>query len=113
MMLQLNPYKGYEGYVHSIDADENVIVGRVAGIRDIVTFVASTPAELQREFHISVDEYLAHCAETGKAANKPANGVFQVRVPPELHRRAAMKAEARKQSLNSLVVEAIEAVVGA
>jgi predicted HicB family RNase H-like nuclease len=111
-MLQLKPYKGYEGYVHSVDADENVIVGRVAGIRDIVTFVASTPAVLQTEFHTSVDEYLLHCAEKGKVPNKPANGVFQVRVSPELHRRAAMKAEARKQSLNSLVVEAIEAMVG-
>ena len=32
-------------------------------------------------------------------------------VSPELHRRAAMKAEARKQSLNSLVVEAMEAAL--
>ena len=113
MMLQLKPYKGYEGYIRSVDTDDNVFVGRVAGIRDIVTFVASTPVELQREFQLSLDVYLAHCAENGLTPNKPANGVFQVRVPPELHRRAAMKAEARKQSLNSLVVEALEAVVGA
>jgi predicted HicB family RNase H-like nuclease len=56
-------YKGYEGYVHSIDVAANEINGRVAGIRDIVTFFASNPADLQREFEISLDTYLAFCAE--------------------------------------------------
>src|ERR1035437_10314357 len=100
-MLQLKPYKGYEGYIRSVDTDDNVFIGRVAGIRDIVTFVASTPVELQHEFHVSVDVYLAHCAENGLSPNKAANGVFQVRVSPELHHKASIRAEARKQSLNS------------
>jgi predicted HicB family RNase H-like nuclease len=110
--IQLQPYKGYEGYIHTADHEDNVLVGRVAGIRDIVTFVGSTLADLQREFQLSLDTYLEHCAGQGKKPNKPANGVFQVRVSPELHRRAAMKAQARKQSLNSWVVEALEAAVG-
>lgn len=112
MTVQLQPYKGYEGYIHTVDLEDNVLVGRVAGIRDLVTFVGPTLADLQHEFQISLDTYLEHCAEQGKKPNKPANGIFQVRVSPELHRRAAMKAEARKQSLNSLVVEALEAAVG-
>jgi predicted HicB family RNase H-like nuclease len=111
-MLQLKPYKGYDGYIRTIDPDENLMVGRVAGIRDVVTFVAATPADLQREFQASIDAYLTLCAEKGTKPNKPANGVFQVRVGSELHRKAAMRAEARQQSLNAFVVEALEAAVG-
>jgi predicted HicB family RNase H-like nuclease len=112
MMLQLKPYKGYDGYVHAIDPDDNVISGRVAGIRDVVTFVASTPADLQREFEISVDDYLTFCAEQGKEPDRPASGTFQVRVGRELHRKAAMFAESHHKSLNAVVVEALEALVG-
>ena len=110
-MLQLKSYKGYEGYVRSIDPEDNVIAGRVAGIRDVVSFVGSTPAELQQEFERSINEYLAVCAEQGKRPDKPASGTFQVRVGPDLHRKAAMFAESRHKSLNAVVVEALEALV--
>ncbi|MDB5096505.1 MAG: hicB [Cyanobacteria bacterium RYN_339] len=110
-MLQLKPHRGYEGYIRTVNPDDNVLVGRVAGIRDMVSFVASTPAQLQREFEASVDEYPAVCLEPNAQPNKPASGTFQVRVGQEIHRRAAAKAEARNQSLNALVTEVLEAAV--
>ncbi len=53
-------YKGYSGI---FEADEDGLVGRVSGIRDIVTFEARTLDELVQAFHDSVDDYLAFCAE--------------------------------------------------
>lgn len=57
-------YRGYSARVVR-DDETNVFHGRVHGIRDIVTFEADRAEEVEREFRISVDEYLAFCAEQG------------------------------------------------
>lgn len=55
----------YKGYIARVlyDGEEKVLRGRVAGIDDLVTFEATSVDELEREFHVSVDEYLAFCTE--------------------------------------------------
>ncbi|HZG42383.1 MAG TPA: type II toxin-antitoxin system HicA family toxin [Longimicrobium sp.] len=55
----------YKGYIARVlyDGEEKVLRGRVAGIDDLVTFEARSVDELEREFRVSVDEYLAFCAE--------------------------------------------------
>ncbi len=112
MELTLKPHKGYHGVVNRIDLDENLIAGRVAGLtRDMVTFYASTPIDLQREFEASLDAYLESCAEDGVSPEKPASGVFQVRISPDTHRRLITKAQLRHESLNAVVAEALEVSV--
>jgi predicted HicB family RNase H-like nuclease len=112
MELTLKPYKGYHAVIHQIDLDANLIAGRVAGLtRDLVTFYASTPADLQREFEAGLNAYLEGCAEDGVTPEKPASGVFQVRVPPDIHRKLITKAQLRRESLNAVVAEALEAAV--
>lgn len=66
-------YKGYTARV-SFDADEQLLIGRVEHIRDVVTFQAESVAELEKEFRISVDEYLAFCQERGSPPEKPLGG---------------------------------------
>jgi predicted HicB family RNase H-like nuclease len=63
-------YKGYSARV-LYDAEERVLRGRVAGIDDLVTFEATSIDELEREFQISVDEYLAFCGEQGIEPKEP------------------------------------------
>lgn len=63
-------YKGYTAR-YEFDEDEGVLHGRVDGIRDIVSFVAETVEDLEREFQISVDVYLEFCAERGCEPNRP------------------------------------------
>jgi predicted HicB family RNase H-like nuclease len=63
-------YKGYRGR-YEVDPDEEVLHGRVDGIRDIVTFVADNLEDLEREFRTSVDIYLEWCAESGIEPNPP------------------------------------------
>ena len=92
----------YRGYVARIEYDDHdkILVGRIAGIRDIVSFHGESVAELERAFHESVDDYLEACAKLGQSPDKPASGKLMLRVPPEVHRAALIAAEASGTSLN-------------
>jgi predicted HicB family RNase H-like nuclease len=100
-------YKGYDGSLEYSDEDR-VFYGKIAGIRDMVTFEGDTVATLESNFRDAVNEYLDFCASQGKEPSKPFSGSFNVRTGEELHRRAALYAEQHGQKLNSVVKEALE-----
>jgi predicted HicB family RNase H-like nuclease len=95
-------YKGYAANVEYSDEDK-CFVGRIAGIRDVVGFHGESVAELRAAFEEAVDDYLAMCEKLGKAPNRPYSGHFHLRLDPELHARAAMRAQASGLSLNTWV----------
>ena len=101
-------YKGYAAKIE-FDEDARLLHGEVIGIRDVVTFQADSAAEIESEFHASVDDYLAFCKDRGESPEKPASGKFVVRVRPELHRRLSILAEMEHISLNSLVERTLSA----
>jgi len=51
-------YKGYQGKFE-FDDQANIFHGEVINIRDVITFQATTEAELEQAFRDSVDDYLA------------------------------------------------------
>lgn len=63
-------YKGYTAIVE-LDEEYGVLHGRLAGIRDVITFESETLEGLEREFQNSVDSYLDWCAERGKTPSRP------------------------------------------
>ena len=63
-------YKGYTAR-YEVDDEDGVLHGRVAGIRDVVTFESETLDGLQREFRTSVDVYLDWCAELRREPHPP------------------------------------------
>ena len=97
-------YNGYEGTIKP-SLEDGSLYGKVAFIRDLITYEALTVRELENAFGISVDEYLNDCKELEKEPDKPFKGVFNVRTGPELHRSAVMAASG--QSLNAFVCDAI------
>ena len=99
----------YKGYIGTIEAEEGAFVGRVAGLRDVITFEGTTYAEVEQAFRDSIDDYLAFCAERGEAPDRPYSGKIPLRVSPETHRRAAMRAAAEGMSLNQWIARRIEA----
>jgi predicted HicB family RNase H-like nuclease len=101
------PYKGYFGHAEW-DADEGFFYGGVIGTRDVITFQGDTIAELNKAFCESVDDYLDMCKKSGRPADRPFSGKFVVRLPAELHQRAAGLAEQHGTSLNALVAGLIE-----
>jgi predicted HicB family RNase H-like nuclease len=98
----------YKGYIGTIEADNGAFVGRVAGLRDVITFEGATFAEVEQAFRDSVDDYLAFCAERGEPPDRPHSGKILLRVSPETHRRAAMRAQAAGLSLNHWIARRIE-----
>lgn len=104
-------YKGYTGKVE-FDEEARLFHGEIVCIRDVVTFQGTTVDELEQAFRDSVEDYLEMCREMGKEPDKPYSGRFMVRVPPDLHRSLAAKAEAEGVSLNSLVRRELENVQG-
>ncbi|MFD1893839.1 type II toxin-antitoxin system HicB family antitoxin [Ottowia beijingensis] len=92
-------HKGQTARIEFDDRD-NILVGRLVGITDVVSFHAESVAELRAAFEEAVDDYLETCARIGKAPQQPASGKMMLRVAPEVHSAALMAAQAAGVSLN-------------
>lgn len=99
----------YQGYVGKLDIDPeaDLLSGEVLGLRDVITFQGHTPAEAEKAFHESVDDYLEFCKQRGEQPEKPYSGKFMVRVDPATHRLISLQAAAAGASLNAWVKGAI------
>lgn len=92
-------HKGQTARIEFDDRD-NILVGRLVGITDVVSFHAESVAELRAAFEEAVDDYLETCARIGKAPQQPASGKMMLRVAPEVHSAALMAAQVAGVSLN-------------
>lgn len=111
-MTGMMEYKGYHAKVEYSPEDE-AFIGKVFGIVDTLVFDGQSIEELQTMFRASIDDYLELCREIGKQPDREYRGTFNVRVPVDLHREAAMAAESRDISLNQFVTEALQRYVAA
>jgi len=103
----------YKGYTARVEYDErdNIFVGRILGIRSIISFHGETVAELRAEFEHAVKDYLAECKKEGLHPEKPASGKLLLRVPPEVHGRALVAAQAAGKGLNQWATEVLQQAV--
>ena len=92
-------YKEYAAKIEYSDED-GCFLGHIAGIKDVIGFHAESVKELRLAFEEAVDDYIATCEKVGRAPQKPFSGKLMLRVPPEVHARAAMMAEAHGMSIN-------------
>lgn len=99
-------YKGYTARVE-FDSGDDLFVGRVAGINDVVGFHADNVQALKVAFHEAVDDYLATCEKAGKTPEKTYSGRVMFRVSPEVHARAALRAQLEGVSLNQWAEQAL------
>ena len=97
-------YKGYEGSV-TFDEDAEIFHGEVINTKDVITFQGSTVKELKKAFKESIDEYIAFCKERREQPEKPFSGNLVIRIDPELHKKLAIQAKKKRQSLNALIEE--------
>ena len=106
----MSNYIHYRDYTGSIEFSEEdaVFHGKVIGIKDMISFEGDSVKALTEDFHNAVDEYLEFCEKSSKQPEKPFKGSFNVRIQPELHRKAALAASARGLSLNAFVEDAIK-----
>lgn len=106
-MKDVLSYKDYIASVH-FNAHDEVFYGSVEGIDDLITFEGSSVTELRRAFEEAIDDYLELCKTHGKAIEKSYKGSFNVRVTPEIHKKAKRIAQVQGLSLNQFVQRALE-----
>jgi predicted HicB family RNase H-like nuclease len=105
-MSQTLQYRGYDGSV-LYSAEDKMLHGRVLGLRDMISYGGTDVRSLEKNFRDAIDEYLQFCKLRGKTPDTPFKGSFNVRVPEELHQRAARYAEEHDLKLNAVVQEAL------
>jgi predicted HicB family RNase H-like nuclease len=103
----------HNGYTGSVDVSfgDNCLYGRVLFTDGLIAYEGTTAEELLVSFKAAVDHYITHSQETGKPANKPFSGTFNVRTGPELHRKPAHEAHAHNLLRNDYVMQSIKAAI--
>ena len=109
-MRDVLKYKEFLGSLH-YNSDDEIFYGKLEGIDDLVTFEGTSVEELKAAFHEAVEDYINICRESGKQVYKAFKGSFNIRIKPELHKKAAKKSAELGISLNQLVERAITEMI--
>ena len=99
-------YRGYAARVEYSDEDE-LLIGHVAGIKDIIGFHAESVSQLRAAFHEAVDDYLETCEKLGREPQKTYSGKLSLRLEPRLHAQVAAQAELAHKSINQWVCDTL------
>jgi predicted HicB family RNase H-like nuclease len=90
------------------DPETDVFRGEILGLSGGADFYGRNPKELRAEFKKSLEVFLQVCREKGLEPRRSFSGKFNLRIPPELHERLAIVAQAEGKSINTLAQEALE-----
>jgi len=99
----------YKGYIGSVEFSEEdgIFHGKVQGIRALISYEGTTAQELVDDFHTAIDEYLELCEKENMEPEKAYKGSFNVRISPELHKKAVVYAYSQQTSLNRVMEDAL------
>lgn len=97
----------YRDYQASVEYDDGKLFVKVLHIDDLLIGECDSASEAEGVLKELIDEYLLDCTEVGKEPCKPFKGSLNIRVTPELHRRAAVSAADVGMTLNSWIGVAI------
>ena len=106
-MSNMMKYKDYYAGIKYED-ETSTFYGKIEDIDDLISFEADTVDGLKKEFEESVEEYIESCKQNNRQPNKPYKGSFNVRVQPEIHRKAVISSRNLNISLNKFVEMAIK-----
>ena len=99
-----------DGYHAKIEYDEELDLfrGEILGLNGGADFYGKNPKELRTEFKKSLHVFLEVCKEKGLEPRRNFSGKFNLRIPPELHEKLAIEAQAQGKSINTLAQEALQ-----
>ena len=104
--MNLMTVDGYNARIE-YDPDTDVFRGEILGLNGGADCYGRNPKELRQEFKKSLAVFLEVCVEKGIEPRRNYSGKFSLRIPPELHERLAIAAQAEGKSINTLAVEAL------
>ena len=99
-----------DGYHAKIEYDEELDLfrGEILGLSGGADFYGKNTKELRTEFKKSLQVFLEVCKEKGIEPRRHFSGKFNLRIPPELHEKLAIEAQAQGKSINTLAQEALQ-----
>ncbi len=99
-----------DGYHARIEYDEELDLfrGEILGLSGGADFYGKNPKELRAEFKKSLRVFLEVCKEKNIEPRRSFSGKFNLRIPPELHEKLAIEAQAQGKSINTLAQEALQ-----
>ena len=104
-------YKGYTGSVDYSEED-NCFFGHVLGLRrDGISFEGVSVAELKKDFEEGIDCYIENCKANNVEPEKPFSGKLVLRLTPDLHGEAAVRAANLGISLNEFIRRAVQMAI--
>ena len=103
---------GYQAKIE-YDPDLDQFRGEILGLNGGADFYGKNPKELRSEFKKSLQTFLEVCAEKRIEPRRSYSGKFNLRIPPELHERLAIVAQAEGKSINLVAQEALQKRVAA
>ncbi len=100
-------YKGYTG-VFEYDPEIDALSGYVVDLRDQIHFEGQSVEEVRASLARAVDHYLEVCRARGEKPDRPFSGRFNARFSSSLHRKIAIDAATKHESMNDWLVKAAE-----
>ncbi len=104
--MNLMTVDGYDAKIE-YDPEIDMFRGEILGLTGGADFYGNTPEELRVEFRNSLAVFLDVCKEKGIAPRRSYSGRFNLRIPPELHEKLAIAAQAEGKSINALAQETL------
>jgi predicted HicB family RNase H-like nuclease len=104
-MSQLLEYRGFQGTV-LYSTEDKLLHGRVVGVRGLVSYEGENIPDLEADFRIAVDDYIAFL-DGNSVTPLPPTEVVPVPFPSALHERAVRFAEQHNQELTDVFEEAV------
>ncbi|MDO5609015.1 MAG: type II toxin-antitoxin system HicB family antitoxin [Capnocytophaga sp.] len=103
-------YLKYKNFIGSVEFSENdkILFGKVLGIKGLISYEGETVAELEKDFKDGIDHYISVCEAEGVKPQKSYSGVFNIRIPSDIHGLAVEVAKKEGLTLNAFVKSAIE-----
>ena len=109
-MNELLEYYGYQGSIE-YSVDDNILYGKVIGIRGLISYEGETIADLKSDFIDAIDDYLNTCKLEGIEPMKPFYGNFNVKISPELHKSLQIYSKNKNLEPNVIVEAAIKSYI--
>lgn len=105
-MKNVMDIKGYKALI-AFDPETSLFRGEFIDLNGQADFYASDVKSLKREGEISLKVFLDMCREDGVEPRKNYSGKLMVRLPVELHERAAVSAASEGKSLNAWLADVV------
>lgn len=105
-MKNVMDIKGYKAVI-AFDPETNLFRGEFVDLNGGADFYAADVKSLQKEGALSLKVFLDMCREDGVEPLKRYSGKLMVRLPGDLHQKAAVSAAAHGQSLNAWLTQVV------